>query len=318
MYYIYILSFSNGSVIPEFVTLFKFLNNGKNSSSNSVQTVFVENMKNTSSAGFDIDQSSLQLSEISAIDAQNLLNSKCGIGTPSPSNRIVGGTNAALGSWPWQASLRFSGYHKCGASLISNTWLITAAHCFDLYKDVNLWTVVLGTISSSSQSALLVQKIIIYENYTSMTHINDIALLELSTPVNFTNTIRPVCLPDSSDIFPDDKSCYITGWGALVEGGPISSVLQQAEVKIINTTTCNSSQMYKDLIMPSMICAGYVTGQVDSCQGDSGGPLVTKDSDRWLLIGTVSFGYGCALPNKPGVYSRITYLRNWIKNNCGL
>ncbi|KAM4807870.1 transmembrane protease serine 11C-like [Rhinophrynus dorsalis] len=242
----------------------------------------------------------------------------CGIGGPSQSNRIVGGTDSVLGAWPWQASLRLNGNHKCGASLISDTWLVSAAHCFDLNKDVNLWTVVLGTIYTSSKSGLKLQKIIIFENYTSATHKNDISLLMLSTPLNFTKFIRPICLPETSDIFADDQSCYITGWGAVRQGGGISSILQQAEVKIINTDQCSSSLMYGNLIDSSMICAGYVKGQIDSCQGDSGGPLATLKSGKWVLIGIVSYGYGCAEVNKPGVYSRVTYMRSWITKHSGL
>ncbi|OCT97346.1 transmembrane protease serine 11C [Xenopus laevis] len=330
-----IISLSSGSVIPVFVLSFNFANNG--SSASSVQKIFVENMTNTSKTGFNVDQSSLHLSEITASDAEKLLYSvpsttatyttiqatsadfkACGIGGPSGSNRIVGGTNAALGSWPWQASLRLYGSHRCGASLINDTWLVTAAHCFDMNANVNSWTVALGTINVSSGSEFKIEKIIIYEGYTSETHKNDIALLKLFTPLNFTRTIRPVCLPEASDIFSDNSSCYITGWGALKDGGSVSQVLQQAEVKIINLDLCSSSQMYGSLIDQSMICAGYATGNIDSCQGDSGGPLVTLKSGRWVLIGVVSFGYGCALPNKLGVYSRITYLHNWITKHSGL
>ncbi|OCU00119.1 transmembrane protease serine 11B-like protein [Xenopus laevis] len=330
-----IISLSPGSVIPVFVLSFNVANNG--SSTSSVQKIFVENMANTSKTGFDVDQSSLRLSEISTSDAENLLYSvksttaayttiqttaadftACGIGGPSGSNRIVGGTNAALGSWPWQASLRLNGNHRCGASLINDTWLVTAAHCFDMNANVNSWTVALGAINLPSGSEFKIEKIIIYEGYTSETHRNDIALLKLFTPLNFTRTIRPVCLAEASDIFSDGSSCYITGWGALTEGGSVSQALQQAEVKIINSGLCSSSQMYENLIDQSMICAGYTTGHIDSCQGDSGGPLVALKSGRWVLIGIVSFGYGCARPDKPGVYSRITYLRNWIKKHSAL
>ncbi|XP_053317812.1 transmembrane protease serine 11C-like [Spea bombifrons] len=243
----------------------------------------------------------------------------CGVGGPTLSGKIVGGTAASLGAWPWQASLHVNGYHKCGASLISDSWLVAAAHCFNVFSNANQWTVVLGTIYSSSGTRLQVQEIIIHENYTMLTQRNDIALLKLSVPLNFTKYVRPVCLPETSDVFPDNSSCYVTGWGALKEGGGPSSILQQAEVKIISTAQCSSAEMYGNKIGPSMICAGYVEGTVDSCQGDSGGPLVAKQSSgTWVLAGIVSFGYGCALPNKPGVYARVSYLRNWITNNSGL
>ncbi|MEE6460400.1 hypothetical protein FKM82_000951 [Ascaphus truei] len=336
-----VISLSPGSVVPEFVLLFHIANTSKigKSSTDPVQTIFFEDLTNKSGTPFDIDPASLQLTEISANAAMNLLYGAlatsttptptqtteenftgCGKRSLDPLSKIIGGTNAFLGAWPWQASLRQNGNHKCGATLISNTWLVTAAHCFDMNHDLNLWTVVLGTISLHSISGLRIQELIIYENYTSKTHTNDIAMLRLSTPVTFTRNIRPVCLPETSDIFPDDTSCFVTGWGALTsDAGALSPVLQQAQVKTINSSKCSSPQLYGDVITTSMICAGYVTGLIDACQGDSGGPLVTQAfNNTWFLIGTVSFGVGCAQPNKPGVYSNIIFLRNWIMEKTGV
>ncbi|KAE8631042.1 hypothetical protein XENTR_v10001054, partial [Xenopus tropicalis] len=243
----------------------------------------------------------------------------CGKGGPSAlEDKIVGGTNAVLGSWPWQAAL-VSNY-LCGASLISNTWLVTAAHCI-VTNDPNSYTVRLGTLYwYSTINRFKLQQIIIHENYTSATMGYDIALLKLATPVTFTSYIQSVCLPEASSSFPDNSSCYITGWGTLSYGGSVSNILQEAQVEIISTKLCSSSLMYGSTIKPSMLCAGYVNGNIDSCQGDSGGPLVYRNSSdsSWYLVGIISFGDGCAQAYRPGVYARVTYLRNWIKEKTGI
>ncbi|XP_040183618.1 transmembrane protease serine 11F-like isoform X5 [Rana temporaria] len=313
-----VVSLSPGSVIPGFVVTLNF--DSSMSKNVSVQGIFSESMRNTNTAQFNIDKNSLQLTEITYDVAQNLLNSNCGVGGPLIASKIVGGTDAALGTWPWQASLHLNGNHVCGASLISNTWLTTAAHCFKSNKDVNAWTVILGTNHLTSGSGLSIRTIVIHENYTSGIVFNDIALIELSSPVYFTQYIQPVCLADTLTAVPDNSSCYVTGWGTLTDGGgSLPSILQQAQLMIISTSLCSSSQMYGAIIKPSMICAGYIEGKIDSCQGDSGGPLVALQSNnRWSLIGIVSFGYGCAIANKPGVYTRVTYFRNWIAQKSGI
>ncbi|KAI8482556.1 hypothetical protein Bbelb_397040 [Branchiostoma belcheri] len=143
-------------------------------------------------------------------------------------------------------------------------------------------------------------------------HRDNPALLKLRKRVRFTPYIRPVCLPDSTTVVQPGTVCTITGWGTTSEGGSLSDQLQEADVPIVSNADCSSS--YTGLLdLDSEICAGYMAGGVDSCQGDSGGPLVWLTEGQHLLIGLTSWGEGCARPNRPGVYTRVTSVVNWIK-----
>ncbi|MGH0182816.1 UNVERIFIED_CONTAM: hypothetical protein FKN15_010601 [Acipenser sinensis] len=233
---------------------------------------------------------------------------------PYKHNRIVGGTNADVGEWPWQVSLHFkTSGHTCGASIISERWLVSAAHCFPTTNLDGLYT----QLDYSSAESRKLKSITVHPNYNPFTFDNDVAVLELSDPLEFSSTVYPLCLPDATHTFPAGKSCFVTGWGALAESGPLANILQKAEVKIINDTVCDT--VMSGEVTSRMLCSGYLTGGVDACQGDSGGPLVCQESSgRWFQSGIVSWGDGCARRNKPGVYSRVTQLRGWIKEQTGI
>uniref|UniRef100_A0AAX7W4K8 Zmp:0000001114 n=1 Tax=Astatotilapia calliptera TaxID=8154 RepID=A0AAX7W4K8_ASTCA len=250
----------------------------------------------------------------------------CDCGTrPYKLNRIVGGQNAELGEWPWQVSLHFSTHGPtCGASIISNTWLLSAAHCFvtsnSESNNPSSWLSYSGMqnqYSHDNVQSRKLKRIIPHPLYNQMTSDYDIALLELSEPLQFANTIQPICLPDSSHVFPAGMSCWVTGWGALREGGQAAQILQKALVKIINDSVCDV--VTEGQVTSRMLCSGYLSGGVDACQGDSGGPLVCfEESGKWFQAGIVSWGEGCARRNKPGVYTRVTKLREWIKQETNI
>lgn len=250
----------------------------------------------------------------------------CGCGTrPYKLNRIVGGQNAAHGEWPWQVSLAFmTSGHACGASILSQRWLLSAAHCFDthnpIYRVASNWQTYSGMQTQFKFDGVqqrAVKRIITHPDYNQMTFDYDIALLELSEPLEFTNTIQPICLPAASHVFPAGMSCWITGWGALREGGQVAHILQKASVKIINDTVCNV--VTEGQVTSRMLCSGFLMGGIDACQGDSGGPLACfEESGKWFQAGIVSWGEGCARRNKPGVYTRVTKLRGWIKQETGI
>ncbi|XP_018604420.1 transmembrane protease serine 13a [Scleropages formosus] len=240
-------------------------------------------------------------------------------GRQEVSSRIIGGTPAQLGQWPWQLSMHYLGSHICGGSLVAPDFVVTAAHCFSGSNPSTLnssnWKIYGGMISQSNlPPPYFISKIMIHENYNSHTHDYDIALVKLNDPVTFSKDIQPLCLPTFNQIFPPGTKCWTSGFGTTEQGiEKVSTLMMDVSVNIIDSKVCNSSTVYPSLITSNMVCAGDLNGGRDACTGDSGGPLVCPGpGQRWYLAGVTSWGEGCGKKNKPVVYSNVESLLSWI------
>ncbi|XP_074848987.1 coagulation factor XI-like isoform X1 [Carettochelys insculpta] len=232
--------------------------------------------------------------------------------------RVVGGTDSFPGEWPWQVSLQVklsTQRHLCGGSIISNQWILTAAHCTDNLENPNLWRVYAGILKLSEIKEdtpfFGVQEIIIHSQYVAADTGYDIALMKLDKPMNFTDLQWPICLPSKEKSNTMYTNCWVTGWGYRKEQDEVQDTLQKVTVPLVSNEECQA-RYQQDRINDKMLCAGYREGGKDACQGDSGGPLSCKHEEIWYVVGIISWGEGCARPEQPGVYTKVAEYTDWI------
>ncbi|KAJ8687237.1 hypothetical protein QAD02_023031 [Eretmocerus hayati] len=249
-------------------------------------------------------------------DDEKIRNCTCECGLPNQENRIIGGRPTEPNKYPWLARLVYDGKFHCGASLLNNDYVITAAHCIRKLKRSKI-RIILGDhdqyITSDGKAVMrAVGAVIRHKNFDTETYNHDIALLRLRRPVAYSKTVRPVCLPQP-DSDPGGKSGTAVGWGRTKEGGMLAGVLQEVSLPILSLDQCRMMKYRATRISENMVCAG--NGKEDSCQGDSGGPLLVDDGGKLEIAGIVSWGVGCGRPGYPGVYTRVTRYLNWIRLN---
>ncbi|XP_023934807.1 serine protease persephone [Bicyclus anynana] len=239
---------------------------------------------------------------------------------------IIGGETASLGEFPHMAALgyeRTDGYDfQCGGSLVSDLYIVTAAHCVDTLDQVTPTIARMGVVELGerqfSSDDVRIQEIIKHPEYKRRTKYDDLALLKLEQPVTFTSNLHPICLYTKND--DPTIPLTITGWGKTSTTRDIkSTILLKANVTVVAKDKCGESYTnWRKLpvgIADAQICAGDPMGLRDTCQGDSGGPLqgLTASDGQFRLVAVTSFGRGCGSP-VPGVYTRISRYLDWIES----
>ncbi|XP_061492411.1 coagulation factor VII-like [Rhineura floridana] len=234
--------------------------------------------------------------------------------------RVVGGSLCHPGGCPWQVLIQNKrGYGFCSGSLISSRWVLTAAHCLDT---VTPHQVTVGDFDKhqreQDEQKVGVRQYWKHPQYDSGNLNNDIALLYLTSDVVFTQNIVPICLPNpnlAALLTKDGTSGMVSGWGATHAKGRLTRFLLKVRLPVVSIETCKQSS--EKLITDNMFCAGYAEEAKDACKGDSGGPFAVSYHGTWYLLGIVSWGEGCAVLGKYGVYTLVSNYISWIEEIIG-
>ncbi|OQV14319.1 putative Transmembrane protease serine 9 [Hypsibius exemplaris] len=263
--------------------------------------------------------------------------------TNSTISRIVGGTTANRHSLPWQAAIAYQGRKHCGASILSDRWLMSAAHCYANRRASDFTVRVGGHLLTVGDAAdrsvtLTVEKAICHPLYNRPIELDyDYCLIKTATKIPFRKNISPICIPRQGEDTEPGTRCMVSGWGDTLLPFPVklgggeegdaaeqaedrsnpalrvsADRLQQTYLPVIERVECNKTSV--GIVTDRMICAGFFEGGTNSCHGDSGGPFVCQLADgRWTLAGSVSHGPSvCASRNVPAVYARTGSVTNWI------
>merc|ERR1712018_245613 len=239
----------------------------------------------------------------------------------SRSANIVGGDDAEVGAYPWQISLQYYGSHKCGASLISAGWAVTAAHC--LSASTSAYSLVIGLHDRTTKryGEPKTYQVSAYYKHPDWTQNgwqgfpNDIAVMKLASEADISEYAQPIRMAEPGDNFVGNPDCYITGWGRLGAYQGLPNILQEAHVDVYSKSDCQSKHGSK--ISDYHVCVGkYRTS--GACMGDSGGPLVCKQQGEYVLVGATSWGRSDCTTSYPSVYASIAYYRDWIYSKTGV
>lgn len=233
---------------------------------------------------------------------------------------VHGNPVQVISKWPWQVFIELdNGRNQCGGSLISEQWVLTAAHCFD--GTMKATKLVLGSIKKQGGTAGSVtaqaELTCCHPDYNTVTLDNDICLVKLNRRIFMREGLRSVPLPQPGSVVAAGAACDITGWG-YDENLRLPDILQEASVNIVSRKQCVEWHKNQTItVVNNTICAGHEKGGPDSCGGDSGGPLVCRErSGRYVIRGITSYGPSfCGAAKAPGVYTKVSHFVDWINKN---
>jgi len=236
------------------------------------------------------------------------------------SSRVIAGTTAVRGSWPWQILMFFNGQMGCGGTIIGPRHVVTAAHCVaGRTQYPTYFTIRVGEHDTreteGSEADYRVSRVFQHPRYNYPTRINnDIAVFELERPIVFNKYVQPACLP-KKDV-PVGTECYITGWGKIRHPGYMTHTLQQARLSVPSNDVCQKKNFpYIGIkVTQTMICGGDGgRSHKSGCHGDSGGPFVCEVNGQWELHGAVSHGSPrCSSYEAYTVFARVRFFKTWI------
>ncbi|XP_076766671.1 uncharacterized protein LOC143433270 [Xylocopa sonorina] len=237
--------------------------------------------------------------------------------------KVVRGSIAPKGSYPWQASIRVRTHsrsnHWCGAVVLTPLHVLTAAHCLEGYKK-GTYFVRAGDynteIEEGTEAEANIEDYYIHEDFRKGHRMNnDIALVLLKgRGISLGKDVMPICLPTEDTEYVAGLNCTISGFGSVETGQSTHAKdLRYGWVPLLDQSVCRAEYVYgAGAISDGMFCAGYLDEGVDTCDGDSGGPLACLHNGAFTLYGLTSWGQRCGRANKPGVYVRVSHYRQWI------
>ncbi|XP_067265168.1 trypsin-like isoform X2 [Chanodichthys erythropterus] len=222
-------------------------------------------------------------------------------------DKIIGGYECPANSQPWQAYLTDNGERLCGGSLIDERWVVSAAHCQIPASNLTVHLGEHNITEEGTEQRIRAEKVIPHPDYNDLPLNNDFMLIKLKEPAIFNKYVKPI--PLATTCSSAGEQCLVSGWGNQnTTGVEYASVLQCLNLPVLSRSQCEGA--YGSRITENMFCAGFLEGGKDSCQGDSGGPVVCNGE----LQGVVSWGYGCAQSDYPGVYVEVCRYTDWVRS----